>query len=118
MKTNAARYLEGSNAIGMPVYEQGDGCRIIRPDFGSTRERRASYERNRAQRPSADRSGSVAGNSLRASIKRMFEGSEMLCSLAFEDFRGCAYAVFSKREVIVASVIITAITLVAAFMGA
>ena len=46
-------------------------------------------------------------------IRRTFERSEMLCSLVFEDVRGCAYSVFSRFEVIAASVIITALAALA-----
>ena len=51
-------------------------------------------------------------------IRRTFERSEMLCSLALEDVRGCAYGIFSRFEVIAASVVVSALAVLAIALGA
>ena len=50
--------------------------------------------------------------------RRIFESSEMLCSIAFEDHRGCAYGIFSRGEVIATSVIVSVLAALAIALGA
>ena len=48
----------------------------------------------------------------------ILEGSEMFCSLKYEDFRGCAYGLFSRRNIAVLSSATSVIAVVSVIAGA
>ena len=102
MSRSIGEYNEGTSAYS--IQEEAPGsCRIIRPEFPRTRTVRTQ--------PSISESKT-------GPVRRVFEGSEMLCSIAYEDLRGCAYGIFSKGEVIATSVILTALSALAIALGA
>ena len=45
-------------------------------------------------------------------FKKLFRSSEMLCSLAFEDVRGCPYNVFTSQGIAAMSAASTALAVI------
>ena len=102
MKRRIGEYCNGTSAIDYKVQVVGS-CRIIRPEF-----QRSRPARNRSELP-CDKPRLA---------RRIFEGSEMLCSIAYEDYRGCAYGIFSRGEVIATSIIVSVLAAIAIALGA
>ena len=102
MSRRIGEYNEGTSAYSIQGETLGS-CRIIRPEFPRTHNRRSDIRVSEPRTRTA---------------RRIFEGSELMCSIAFEDFRGCAYGIFSRTEVIVASVIVSVLAAIAIALGA
>ena len=102
MKTRIGGYNSTTSAI-KPTQESQHGCRIIRPEFSQV------HRPEPIQQPA---------NPIARLARRVFESSEMLCSLFLEDFRGCAYNLFSEREAIVTGVILCTLATLAIVFGA
>ena len=102
MSRRIGEYNEGTSAYSMHG-EMVGSCKIIRPDFP-----RSHAMRNHTNMPEPKM----------RFTQRVFEGSELLCSLAYEDHRGCAYGIFSRGEVIATSIILTALSALAIALGA
>lgn len=102
MSRRIGEYNEGTSAYSMQE-EMVGSCRIIRPEFPQSHTMRS-----RSRTPE---------QKMRFT-QRAFESSELLCSLAYEDHRGCAYGIFSRGEVIATSIILTALSALAIALGA
>ena len=57
------------------------------------------------------------GNVLADKVSSVLEGSEMYCSLKYEDFHGCAYRLFSRKGIAVLSATTSIIAVVAIVVG-
>ena len=102
MRTRSGNYIIGTSAIDM---RNGDSrpCRIMRLEYPAHQNRTRVHDLQ---------------NPIARFVRRACEGSEMLCSLMFEDLRGCAYGIFSRRETVIASVVVTALAVLAIALGA
>lgn len=102
MSRRIGEYNEGTSAYSIQGETLGS-CRIIRPEFPQKQNRRNDTRVSESRTRTA---------------RRIFEGSELMCSIAFEDFRGCAYGIFSRSEVVVTSIVLTALSVIAIALGA
>ena len=102
MRTCSGEYINGTSAIDL-TKSSHVACKVVRIEFPA--DRRRAHPNDRVNRISR-------------AARRAFEGSEMLCSLMFEDFRGCAYGMFARREIVFASMVVTVLAIIAIALGA
>ena len=103
-KRTANLYIDGTSAL-KPALDVHEGHRATIIQFPGNRNHE---ERQRLQLDGRPSVPTVFEATNRLSLKHLlysvFASSEMLCSLLFEDVRGCPYHLFSRQTIAAASV--------------
>ena len=117
--------MTGKRTINLYI----DGTSALKPDFDVRERNRATiipfpghHAAIKHIQLMCDRADAAeAREPLRSILKRMFysvfASSEMLCSLLFEDVRGCPYQLFTKRSIAAISASMTLIAVASLAFG-